>query len=376
MARKESPETFGAYAVTIALYSFVVGISDAGFKNFLLSRPGVVAGSGDLYAVTSSLSILFISAFFLLLTLGGYSNVTVHLWMAITLEVLALSVLHKGVMFEYQLSDKLSVFSIFDIWGRLVYGGIKILSYLFWGDVLLSIFVSASILFLFYMALIYRTFGQKGLRALSASRYLESMRLFFREWRGWMPFALAFLAFYLHFTSNRLIVSFLLGEEALAVFAAAYLLISLGEIPVSVIWALYLPKVSSGGYEKNIHLYLLLMSVFSVFLVICYGFFSLYIFDSVFPESYSGASSFMLGMSIYFLFRYPNLVFEIFFAAEKKYLFFTKFRLFSAVLGVLVNALLIPIYGIWVAVTCVVLCEALITAFCIVSKFNAKIDNC
>lgn len=379
VARRESPEIFGAYAVAIALYSFIVGFSDAGFKNFLLSRSEAVAegGAGHLYVVTSAISAFLVLLFLLFLILGGYSDATVHLWTAVALEAITLGVLYKGAMFQHQISDELSAFSVSDIFGKLTYGAIKIFSYLIWNNLLFSILISGFFLFLFYTTLTYQTFGKRSVffRILDTSKHFEAIRFFMRKWRGWGPFALSFLAFYLYFTSNRLIISFLLGEQVVAVFSAAYLLISLGEIPISVIWALYLPKARTSNYSERVNFFLLLMLSFAAALVCFYAILAAYIFKLIFPTSYAESPKLLFGMSFYFLFRYPNLVYEIFFAAGNKYIVFTRLRLLSAFLGVLMNILLIPIYGVWTAVLCMVLCEALITVLCIGSKFNVKTDS-
>jgi len=382
IVRRESPETFGAYSLAIALHAFIVGFSDAGLKNYLLSQkqvePHIKSDQYFLTHITLFFSLFLILCAHLFLSFDNYSETTRLIWTLVAIESISLAVLHKSLTFAAQARDTLPTFSRIDTYGKLLYGAIKISTYLYFSDLATSIATSSTFSLVFYFLILYRSLKLRpsAQPASFLADAFKSIASLYRKRALWTPFGLSFLAFYLYFTSNKIIISFQLGEEALAAFSVAHLFISLGEIPLAIIWAIYMPKICRAGENKNFIKSLWAMFIFSAGLVLAYAIFSLQLYPYIIPQKYNDSALLLVGMSLYFIFRYPNLVLEIELSAKQRYKQFTRIRISVAALALLTNILLLPIYGLWVTVACMVFSEAVVTALSFRKAFDDKPANC
>lgn len=365
VARANSLEIYGSLALCIVLVSLIVGFSDMGLRDYLLSKSainrGLSSGENLFFPSLVAYLVLVLLTVIYLYQLSD-SHLGYYLLLASLPEAFALGVLQKSLFFHYQKQDLLVRFSAIDAFYRSVPFLLKI--GLFWltGNLLLAVAVGSLVTVICY----WLWFNIKCVRVkgffAAGSKLTTTIMLVVSRWRSWMPFTISFFSFFLYFGADRILIDAFLGSEPLAIFAAAYSFIALGQIIVTAFWSLYMPRVSRGDVVFSKKGFLALAAVLSVFMFIGYQVFSTYIFGYLYPDQFADAALIMALMSGFFIFRLVNVVFEMYWIAGETYSTFVKMRVGCGVLSVGLNALLIPFYGLLAPALIVVFVEALLLA--------------
>lgn len=363
VANSSSLETYGALALCIVLFSLIVGFSDMGLRDYLLSKTAIKQGlsSGQNLFFPSSLTYLLLVALAVIYLYQLSDNeLGYYLLLASLPEAFALGVLQKSLFFHYQKQDQLVRFSAIDAMYRSFPFLLKI--GLFWltDNLLLAVVLGSLVTLISYCIWFnFKCIRVPGFFAQSAG-LPATMVLVAARWRSWLPFTISFVSFFLYFGADRILIDAFLGPESLAIFAAAYSFIALGQIVVTAFWSLYMPRVSLGHEVFSKRGFLALAAAISVIMFAGYQVFSTYLFGYLYPESFADASVIMAVMSAFFIFRLVNVVFEMYWIAGEKYSTFVKMRVGCGLCSVGLNALLIPIYGLLAPALIVVVVEALL----------------
>jgi O-antigen/teichoic acid export membrane protein len=366
VAETTSLEIYGSFALCIVLVSVIIGFSDMGLRDYLLSKTAIKQGlsSGENLFFPATVTYLFLVtlAVIYLYKLSG-NQLGYYLLLASLPEAFALGVLQKSLFFHYQKHDNLVRFSTIDAICRSFPFLLKIGFFWLTDNLILAVVVGSLVTFISY----YIWFNIKCIRV--AGFFAEHAKLpatittVATRWRSWLPFSISFCSFFLYFGADRILIDAFLGAEPLAIFAAAYSFIALGQIVVTAFWSLYMPRVSRGQEVFSKRGFLVLAAALSVVMFIGYQVFSTYLFGYFYPQSFADASMIMAIMSGFFMFRLVNVVFEMYWIAGEKYHTFVKMRVGCGLCSVTLNALFIPFYGLLAPALIVVLVEALLLVF-------------
>lgn len=363
VARASSLEVYGSLALSIVLVSVIVGFSDLGLRDYLLSKPAINAGlsSGENLFFPSSMVYLI----FVLITVGylqliGGNDLGYYLLLASLPEAFAVGVLQKSLFFHYQKQDRLVSFSSLDALFRSMPFVLKIGLYWLTGDIVWSVLVGSLTAFIIYV--IWFNFQCRRIPGFFSSdaKLPDTLLLIVKRWRSWAPFTISFLSFFLYFGADRILIDAFLGAEPLAIFAAAYSFIALGQIIVTAFWSLFMPRISRGDDIFTKRGFLILAVAMSTVIFLGYQVFASYLFGYLYPEKYAEASIIMALMSGFFIFRLINVVYEMHWIAGDRYSTFVKMRVGCGLLSVTLNAFLIPVYGLLAPALIVVLAECVL----------------
>ncbi|MBQ0777173.1 MAG: oligosaccharide flippase family protein [Pseudomonas sp.] len=363
VARASSLEVYGSLALCIVLVSIIVGFSDLGLRDYLLSKPAVDSGLSNgenLFFPSSMVYMIMVGMTIAYLEFIGGNNLGTYLLLASLPEAFALGVLQKSLFFHYQKQDRLVRFSSIDAFHRSLPFVLKIGLYWLTGNIVMSVLVGSLVTLVSYAFWFsFQCVRLPGFFSLGA-RPMITLLLIIKRWRSWAPFTISFLSFFLYFGADRILIDAFLGSEALAIFAAAYSFIALGQIVVTAFWSLFMPQISRGSEVFSKRGFLFLAAGMSTVIFVGYQIFATYLFGYIYPESFSEASVILAIMSSFFIFRLINVVFEMHWIAADRYSTFVKMRVGCGVLSVTLNALLIPVYGLLAPALVVVLAEAIL----------------
>ncbi|WP_415054088.1 oligosaccharide flippase family protein [Halopseudomonas sp.] len=373
VARASSLEIYGSLALCIVLVSIIVGFSDLGLRDYLLSKPAVDRGlsSGENLFFPSTMVYLILAAGTVayLQFIGG-NDLGYYLLLASLPEAFALGVLQKSLFFHYQKQDRLVSFSSIDALHRSLPFGLKIFLYWLTNDIVMSVLVGSLVTLISYVFWFnFQCVRPPGFFS-NGARPVTTLMLIITRWRSWTPFTISFLSFFLYFGADRILIDAFLGSEALAIFAAAYSFIALGQIVVTAFWSLFMPRISSGSAVYSKRGFLFLATGMSAVIFLGYQVFAAYLFGYIYPESFSEASVVLALMSSFFIFRLINVVFEMHWIAADRYSTFVKMRVGCGVLSVTLNALLIPVYGLLAPALIVVVAEAILLVLILCSEWR------
>ena len=342
-ARVVDVTAYGNLAYTITLASILIGFSDLGLRDYFLSKDGLP----NKYA--KSINLLFFStvvftliAFAQLLFLASTPKM-LFLFLAFLGEAYALGVLHKTIYHEYQSENNLTRFSELDSIIRIIPIVLKITILYSTHNLLFALLTGSACTLLLY------GFWLSSLHITSkpdftiAFRELQSVWL---DWRNWGIYTISFVSFFLYFGADKLVVEKILGIEQLAIFSAAMAFISIGQIAVGVLWSLYMPRLSRGERLWSYKKFMTLMTGLGVLTTIAYQLFSYYIYENIYPEEYKDGIFILSTASVYFLFRFPNVIIEINYILDSKYQDFVKMRVLFGLVSITLNFTLLPIIGI------------------------------
>ncbi len=364
VARSSAIESYGALALSIVLASVVITFSDVGLRDYLLSRNAINKGisRGENLFFPSSLGYLTLAAAALIYAhLIAETDLAFWLLVASLPEAFALGVLHKSLFFDYQKHDQLVRFSSLDAFNKSAPFVIKIVAFWLLRDIVLAVALGAITALLTYSVWFFLRCVRTRSFFTGEAGPVESVRDMFSFWRAWSPFTISFLAFFLYFGCDRIIIEALLGSEPLAVYAAAYSFIAIGQIVVTAFWSLYMPRVSRGDDVFSQRRFLGLAVLLSLAMFAGYQLFAVYIFEYLYPQSFADATLIMSIMSGFFIFRLINVVFEMHWVAKEKYDSFVKRRVLCGIISVALNLSFIPFAGLLVPAVVVVFCELLLT---------------
>lgn len=355
---------YGELAICIALVSILTGFSDLGLRDFLLSKKGLsqeYSNGNGLFYPTNLFFFVLLFAVVLYLLSGNRNGNIILIFIFYIPEAYAYGVFQKNIFFSYQKKNELVSFSKNDSFLKGFPFLLKILVLFFSKSIIIavasgSIFSFFSYAFWFYLKCVRpKSFFDRAYKA----NVILCMVL--SAWRLWLPFTISFFSFFLYFGFDRILVEGLLGASQLAIYSAAASFISIGQIIVNALWSLYMPKISRGedvfGKKKAI----ILSIIFGFLVFLSYQVFSFWLFRCLYPEKYAPSVLILSIMSYFFLFRFPNVVLEIYWLAANKYNTFVRFRVICGSLNVFFSFLLTPLWGVLVPATLLVLSEAFLS---------------
>ncbi|WP_341508688.1 polysaccharide biosynthesis C-terminal domain-containing protein [Photobacterium damselae subsp. damselae] len=196
---------------------------------------------------------------------------------------------------------------------------------------------------------------------------------YLKEYKYWMPFLISTLSFLLYFNSDKIIIAWLLKPEDLAVYTIAATFISVGELVCTVVWSILLPRADF--ISKNTRYRIILRGIailggVGFFLIVLS--FGRYLIDLFFSEQYPLAYSLSVCLSLYFIFRYSNIINELVIVNNGFQGKLAKYRLFCGFINVSFNLIFIPFFGVFTAAVTTVLSEFVLLAFLIYENRSKK----
>lgn len=369
VAREVDVQVYGSLAYVLALIALLAGFSDLGLRDYFLSKGGVVKN----YANANSLFI-FSCALFLLIALFQYFlwirssvDLLAFIFLALLAEGYALGVLHKIVYYKYQSENQLPYFSRCDALLRLIPVLLKTAIFIMLGDLVLALILGGASAFLIYTVWLVNIGFFVELKNVLNNGFGQLGKLL-KDWRSWGVFSVSFLSFFLFFGADKLVIQFVLGVEHLAVYSAAMAFMAIGQIAVGVLWSLYMPRLSRGEVLWSYKKFIFILGLLGLLVFAIYQFISYWVYGYIYPEAYSYGAYVLSLASVYFIFRFPNVVMEIFYIVDGRYSVFVKMRVILGVFAVVGCFLLLPVIGIIGAALALVIAEMLLTVGSVVGR--------
>ena len=364
---------YGPTVLAITISSTVVAFSDLGLRDFLLSK---AAYKNNL----SRPELLFYSATlnFILLTCAALlyaaryadDDLAYLLLLALLPEAYALGVFHKCLFLNYQRNLNLSGFSKTDVILKSVPPLLRITIFILLEDPLWAILVPSLFSFLAYGTWFFRDCLKDGRFAPVSSRAVESVSLVFSTISLWSPFTLSFISFFVYSSLDKLIITSLLGESELAIYMAAFSLISIGQIAVSAIWSIYMPRISRNPEAIQKKAFLITSLSAGLIAFLSYQTLAHFLFDLLYPPSFHESPGVLSLLSFYFIFRLPSVAYEIYWVAYERYGLFVKIRVFVGFLSLTANLLLIPKHGLMAPAATMVASELILLLILIIFELK------
>ncbi|PWF22179.1 hypothetical protein DD235_12415 [Corticimicrobacter populi] len=356
LANKLNVDLFGRYSYVLALIAFPIAFSDLGLKDFFLGRKAGLHREGDVQSLFLFSAIVF---FPVAICVGMASGSGIEIFLIVLPEVFALSVIYKSIVFFYQRQDRLVVFSRIDFCIKIVAGFSRVAIFFVTDSFFYSIGIASLFVFASYSFWMLRVADLAGAMA----GFFGKIIAVFRLWRGWLPFFMSFLSFYLYSLSDRVIVMKYLGEEALARYATSYNIIAVGQLLVGAIWSLYMPRFARGAGIFDTARFFWGMVLLGVLVLAGSQFFGYFAFEYLYNERYRDSFIILGVSSFYFLFRFPNVVVEMFYVRVEAYGKYVSFRVLVAVFSILANICFAERFGL--LGVCVVFVISELVLFCL-----------
>ncbi|WP_188981934.1 oligosaccharide flippase family protein [Pseudomonas matsuisoli] len=373
VARFSPQEAYGALAFGMVMMTILTNFSDMGLRDYLLSKGAIKEGlsSGENLFHPSLLGFaLLASGIFLYASSAGVTPIALQLIVALLPEAVAFAILQRSLFFHYQTKDRLVSFSSLDSIFKSMPFVVKIALFWITGELLLSVAVGSLLALALYAGWFYVKCVRNGGFFAEGQRFADALNKMLSRWPHWLPFTLSFLSFFLYFGFDRLLIEHILGAEPLAVYAAACSFIAIGQIVVQGFWSLYMPKISRGELEHAQRKFVMFSFGISLAMVIGYQLFAGYLFDLFYPETYAYAARLLSIMSLFFVFRLVNVVFEMYWVARGRYTAFVRIRIACGLLSVALNYVFINTHGLLAPAVILVLCEMLITLYILMAELK------
>lgn len=362
-ARNQTIEEYGAIVFAITVSVFISSFSDLGLRDFLLTKTALnhnLSKESSLFFNGTLFFTIFTTAAFLYTYFSASEPASAIFVLLLTPEAYALGVLQKTLFLRYQKEDDLISFSKIDSLAKISISAAKIAVYIQTKDAFYAFLLSSLSnlsLYAIWLLKTHRTQQEPPpLWKIARSSVTEILP----RYRIWIFYTLSFFSFYLYSTADKLIIAGTLGETKLALYMAAFSFVSLGQIFVSAVWSLYMPKISRDSKAISRKILFSQAILAGCFFFLIYQFLGPPAIELLFPSGYSESTITISILSLYFLFRFPNVVFEIYWVAEERYDAFVKLRLITAAISVTANSLLIPTLGFQFAAWTMVFSELLL----------------
>ncbi|MBP7174541.1 MAG: oligosaccharide flippase family protein [Cloacibacterium sp.] len=367
---------YGELAICIALVSVLTGFSDLGLRDFLLSKKGLSQNYSNGNGLFYPTNLFFVVLLFIIISyllLGERNSNIILIFIVYMPEAYAYGVLQKNIFFFYQKKNELVSFSKIDSFFKSFPFLLKLVVLFFSKDLILAIASGSIFSFFSYIFWFYLRCIRSGCFFDRAYKPNVILYMVLSAWRLWLPFTISFFSFFLYFGFDRILIEALLGASQLAIYSAAASFISIGQIIVNALWSLYMPKISRGedvfGQKKAIFLSIIL----GFFIFVSYQVFSFGLFGYFYPEKYKHSVLILSIMSFFFLFRFPNVVLEIYWLAANKYNAFVRFRVVCGFLNVFLSFLLTPLWGVLVPAILLVVSEAFLLLLIFMCEIKWKV---
>lgn len=361
VARQVSVSNYGSLAYTITLVALLIGFSDLGLRDFFLSKSGTAKQYSNFstFFVFSTLIFFVLYLILYVVWVRRDSDLLALLFLSSLAEAYAFGVFHKALYYEYQKDNKLPEFSKVDAVLKVLPPLTKICVFLVFDSLVIAVLSGSLFTFATYTVWILRKrfFRTKFNDVFSTYR---DIKLLLSEWRQWGVFTVSFISFFLYFGADKIVVKFFAGTESLAIYAAAMSFIAIGQIAVGVLWSLYMPRLSRGEEIWSYKRFFIYSCLIGFLFVLVYQVFAYLIFGYMYPENYEQSVYIISLSSFYFLFRFPNVVVEIFFIVDGHYSKFVKMRVTYGFLAIILCFALLDVFGLIGAALALVVAEMLL----------------
>lgn len=369
VANLASVEWYGDLVFATTISATIIALSDLGLRDYLLSKNSIqkkVSFAEYLVFPATITNVLLISigiVYFKFFSQGNSS----YIFYSLVPEIIAFGVISKVLFFMYQKDLNVTGFSKRDVFFKSTPFLIKIVIFYITHNIWLAVLCGAAFALFIYMSWLTLLWPKMTSVHCGASISYVLVNIT-KIWKSWYPYTLSFFSFFLYFSSDKIVVNEVLGNEALALYAAATSFISMGQILVTAIWSIYMPRVSQGKDDVGQSKFLRTGFILGVSVFLSYIIFAKTLFGIIYPDSYSYSSNLLMILAVFFVFRIPNVIYEIYWVAQDRYHQFFKYRILAGVTNLVLNLALIPIYGLIAAALTTILAEALI--FVLVSTAN------
>ena len=357
VARGVDVLTYGNFAYAVTLISILIGFSDLGLRDYFLSKDGLTkkyANSGSLFFISSVIFLILLFFQYLILVRDDSS---LKILFGISSEAYALGVLHKVIYFKYQSENRLATFSKWDSLIRTCPIFVKIVIFFGIKDFVASLLAGSMTAIFLYAAWLLRI---DTILWHNFKNCINNMCELCVNWKTWGLYTVSFLSFFLYFGADKLIVEKILGMEKLAVYSSAMSFMAMGQLVVGVLWSLYMPRLSRDeniwSYEK----FMIVLGGLGLVTLLVYQIFSFCVYGFIFPVQYNEGVYVLATGSLYFLFRFPNVVLEMFYIVEGRYSKFVRMRVAFGLISLTLCCVLLPTVGIVGGAMALVVAEMLL----------------
>lgn len=358
VARVTSLSLYGSLSYALVLIAVLIGFSDLGLRDFFLSKEGLEKKYSKSIILLLCSSLVFIFIFLFQYLILEFNADLKKIYLLLIFEAFALGVFHKIIYYKYQSDNLLSIFSLYDFFIKMIPLAIKVILLYETKDLFLSISVAAILTFCLYF---FWLCNLKIISFIDLGFYFFELKNVIRDIKCWGVYTISFVSFFLYFGADKLVVNYFLGIEQLAIYSAAMGFMAIGQIFVGVLWSLYMPRLSRGEIIFSYHKFIFIISSLSIVLVLVYYLFSTFFYHYIYPTEYQSGANVLKLASFYFIFRFPNVVMEIYYIVDGNYKFFVKMRVFCGFISLGISFVLLPFLGIIGAALSLVLSEMLLT---------------
>jgi O-antigen/teichoic acid export membrane protein len=350
--------SFGNLSYCLVMYSFLVSFNDLGLRDYFLSK------DGRQKEYSTSLNVFLVSAIFFVLIFAAQYYLIIEklqvliIFTLLSVEAFSVGVIQKSIYHKYQSKNQLTRYSKYEATFKVVLGATKISVLYFLNDLYLAIALSSMFSFIFYS--IWVSSAQVFIN-FNMAKFVLDLRSILQDLPSWGFYTVSFLSFFLYFGADKLMVDYILGTEKLAIYSASMTFMAVGQMVVGVLWSLYMPRLSREENLWSFKDFMIVSLLLSICLVLVYAMFSMHLFKYFYPNSYSEGANVLLIASFYFIFRFPNVVLEIFYLIGGKYRIYVKIRVIFGMGSLVLSFILLPTLGIAGSALAMVISEGLLT---------------
>ncbi len=349
--------SYGNLSYSLVFIAFLVGFGDLGLRDYFLSKDGNIKTYSGSFNLLFYSTITFALIAVIQLKFVSQAEQVFVIFFLLLGEAVALGVFHKVIYYKYQSENRLPKFSTCDIFFKSTPAALKVAVLLQTKDLYLSIGLSSLFIFIIYGMWLLKL---KVFNSLDFRKSFYNFRALTTDVQSWGIYTISFFSFFLYFGADKLIVEYLLGVEQLAIYSASMSFMAAGQILASVLWSLYMPRLSRGESLWTYSKFILISIKMSAVLVFAYAVFAKYLFLHIYPNDYKEGALVLAVAAFYFIFRFPNVVIEIFYIVDGRYIVFVKLRALFGLVALALNFAFIPIFGIWWAALTLVISEMLL----------------
>lgn len=352
---------FANLSLTLSVLAYFQLFSDFGSKDYFLTK-----GGKKRFDVSMLNDILRINVIIILLVtiisiyIFGYTG---KLLLFLFFEFLITGYLLKFALVKCQLNGDVTKIKVANLLFALFVNGLKLSLLYLTGNIYMSIILSGIIgggIVYTYLNKIRLVRNDDVFSRISISNYFNYLKYY----NYWLPFLISTLSFLLYFNSDKLIIAWYLKPEDLAMYTIAATFVSVGELVCTVAWSILLPKADIIENNNKYRLLLRLLAMvggISFFLIVL--FFGQNTINLFFSDKYPEAYSVSIYLSVFFLFRYSNIINEILIINKGRQNIVAKRRVVCGLLNVLLNLIFIPYFGVVTAAVTTVLSEVILSVF-------------
>jgi O-antigen/teichoic acid export membrane protein len=380
-ARSFGVQTYGYFSFAYGATALLVIIADPGINQFIIRE----IAAKNLRTIAALKRLFIIKALLLL----PYSTVTLlycfffgitgrpFLFVIFMMFYFWIDSLHQFIRNIYRAQEKMNI----DLISRVSERGLLLVI------AIILIYLRTPLLSAFCFPLVALFSLLLDIFWLSPFRIFAPLEMtsinLIKMFKKTLPFAVSHIVFVIYFRVDILMLQAITGFESVGIYNAAYRIFEGAQIiPIAFAGSLYpvfsrLYKEDRAGLQviKN-EAFIILMPV-AIFVSIVLFVFSDEIINIIYGSSYSASKAVLSILALGVLFNYYYLVFTYLFSASDKQRYVVILGLIILILNIVLNLILIPIYGPSGAAAATVICELLITLiiFFLTKKFLGITTN-